>query len=173
LAAAALLLAVWPGAAKAQVGPRTFSNSNTRGLDAGTIGDQLGISSSDATTKKMELIRDIQYWEPDRWQGTSVTWVRFERRDDGSVVVSEEGVGVIGGMEAGKLEVEQVEDGAWRLSPRKAGKLDLYFDTTFEGEPFTVWAGVPTFDGEAYGAIYRGRDFLFFVVQRKHPPAGA
>jgi hypothetical protein len=32
---------------------------------------------------------------------------------------------------------------------------------------------VPKFDGEAYGAIYRGRDFLFFVVQRKHPPAGA
>ena len=43
----------------------------------------------------------------------------------------------------------------------------------FEGEPFTVGAVVPKFEAEAYGAVYRGVDFLFFVVQKKHPEPAA
>ena len=38
---------------------------------------------------------------------------------------------------------------------------------------FKVGAVVPRFEGEAYGAVYRGLDFLFFVVQKKHPAPAA
>ena len=73
------------------------------------------------------------------------------------------------------LRVEAVEGGGWKLVPAKgeAGKLDLYLETVFEGEPFTVGAVVPKFEAEAYGAVYRGVDFLFFVVQKKHPEPAA
>jgi hypothetical protein len=171
--AAAALLAAPP--APAQLGPRTMGNSMLS-LDAGALGDQIGISSSDSTTHKMELTRELSYMRPDQWQAASVTWLRFRQGENGEVLVTEEGAGVVREVTASKkLRVEAVEGGGWKLVPAKgeAGKLDLYLETVFEGEPFTVGAVVPKFEAEAYGAVYRGVDFLFFVVQKKHPEPAA
>lgn len=179
--AAALALGAFVAAAfaappaRAQLGPRTIGNSMLA-LDAGALGDQLSISSSDSTTHKMELTRELSYMRPDQWQAASVTWLRFRQGENGEVLVTEEGSGVVREVTASKrLRVEAVEGGGWKLVPAKgeAGKLDLYLETVFEGEPFTVGAVIPKFEAEAYGAVYRGIDFLFFVVQKKHPEAAA
>lgn len=166
-----ILLALIVGApAAAQLGPRTLVNPTTGRLDSGGVGDQLGISSSDKTTKKMELIRELQYLEPDVWQRSCVTWLRFREERDGEVVITEEGPGVIRGIRpVGKWKVQPAESGGWQAVSTKGGKLDLYLDTLFFGQDFTVGAVVPKFDGEAVGAVYRGTDFLFFVVQKKLP----
>jgi hypothetical protein len=145
------------------------------GLDAGSVGDQLSISQTDTTRQKMTLTRELEYLEPGEWQGSSVTWLHFHQGADGEIVVTEKGSGVVRGLKASKKwQVDAVEGGGWRLSGEKGGKLDLYLETEFKGDPFSVGAVVPKFDGDAYGAVYRGRDFLFFVVQKKHPePAAA
>lgn len=173
LALAASLLIPVPAAA--QLGPRTIGNTGIRGLDAGGIGDQLNITSSDRTRHKMELIRELEYLEPDAWRSASVTWLAFEHNDDGSVTVTEEGAGVVRDLAASKKwQVEPLEGGGWKLTPAKSGgKMDLYLETVFRGEPFKVGAVVPKFDERSYGAVYRGTDFLFFVVQKKHPEEGA
>ncbi|MEM7481803.1 MAG: hypothetical protein AAF481_11565 [Acidobacteriota bacterium] len=151
-----------------QLGPRTLGNQN---LDTAAIGDQLSISAADKTTQKMDLVRDLSYLEPAKWKSSSVTWLHFEKAEDGSVAVTEMGPGVVGGVSAsGKWNVEAMEDGGWKAVPKKkSGKLDLYLETKFRGEDFKVGAVIPKFDDEAYGAVYRGTDFLFFVTQKKHP----
>jgi hypothetical protein len=161
--------------AGAQLGSRTFGNS-ALALDAGRVGDQLSISSSDRTAHKMELTRELQYLDAAKWQAASVTWLRFRQAGDGEILVTEMGPGVVQEVKASKKwQIEPTEGGGWKLSSDKAGgKLDLYLETVFNGNPFSVGAVVPKFDGDAYGAVYRGRDFLFFVVQKKHPePAAA
>lgn len=172
----ALALAVaLPAAVAAQVGPRTISNSRSQGLDAGTIGDRLGISSADLTTKKMELTREIEYWDTSKWLPSSVTWLYFEQGDDGAITISEKGPGVIEAISAGKAwDLTALEGGGWKATPKKGGgKIDLSLDTVFEGKPYTVGAVVPKFKGAAAGGVYRGTDFLFFVVQKKLPALGA
>lgn len=172
---AALALLLLPAVAGAQLGPRTMGNAGL-GLDAGAVGDQISISQTDSTRHKMELTRELEYLEPAQWQGSSVTWLEFRRDGDGEIVVTERGPGVVQDLRASKKwQVEPVEGGGWKLSSDKAGgKLDLYLETKFKGDPFTVDAVVPKFDDSAYGAVYRGRDFLFFVVQKKPPqPAAA
>jgi hypothetical protein len=123
----------------------------------------------------MDLIREVQYLDPDKWQSASVTWLKFKKDADGAVLISEEGRGVIQGLTAsGKWDVEALEGGGWKATPKKSGgKLDLYLETTYRGEPFTVDAVVPKFNDEAYLAVYRGIDYLFSVVQKKHPEAAA
>jgi hypothetical protein len=172
-ALAAALLA--PPPASAQLGARTMNNT-ALSLDTGALGDQLSISSSDSTTHKMELTRELAYLRPDQWRSSSVTWLRFRQGENGEVLITEEGAGVVRELTASKkLRIEAVEGGGWKLVPEKGevGKLDLYLETVFQGEPFTVGAVIPKFEGEAFGAVYRGIDFLFFVVQKKHPEPAA
>ncbi|MEM7051777.1 MAG: hypothetical protein AAF604_19080 [Acidobacteriota bacterium] len=168
LVALSLPLTAWAQGA----GPRTMGNSGLT-LDAASIGDQLTISSSDKTTQKMDLLRELSYLEPNRWQASSVTWFRFQKNDDGSMMITEEGSGIVGDLSASKKwTVEALEDGGWKATPKKSGgKIDLYLATKYRGEDYSVGAVVPKFDEEAYGAVYRGTDFLFFVVQKKHPGA--
>lgn len=172
-ALAALAVVLLPGMARAQgMGARTIGNAGLR-LDAGAVGDQLSISQSDSTKHKMELTRELQYLDPLKWQASSVTWLHFREGDNGEIVVTEKGPGVVEAIRAAKKwQVEAIEGGGWKLTSEKGGKLDLYFETKYKGDPFTVDAVVPKFDGEAYGAVYRGIDFLFFVVQ-KNPPQPA
>ncbi len=176
LGAAVVFVVLLPSTAGAQgMGSRTMSNSGL-GLDAGSVGDQLSISQTDTTRQKMTLTRELEYLDPPRWQGSSVTWLHFSQGEDGEILVTEKGRGVVRELKASKKwQVEAVEGGGWRLvSAGGGGKLDLYLETEFKGDPFTVDAVVPKFEGDAYGAVYRGRDFLFFVVQKKHPePAAA
>lgn len=173
---AALAVVLLPMTAGAQgMGARTMSNSGL-GLDAGSVGDLLSISQTDSTQQKMALTRELQYLDPPQWQASSVTWLHFHQGADGEIVVTEKGAGVVREVKAPKKwQVEAIEGGGWRLVPEKdGGKLDLYLETEFKGDPFTVDVMVPKFEGDAYGAVYRGRDFLFFVVQKKHPePATA
>jgi hypothetical protein len=173
LALGGLLLAVAapePAGAQTGMGPRTMSNVGVRGLDAGSIGDQQAISSSDDARAKLEVTRELQYLEPAAWKGTAVTWLRFEQNGDGEVLITEGGAGVVRGITGfSKWTVESLEGGGWKaVSEKGGGKVDLYVDTTYKGEDYRVGAVVPKFEGTAYGAIYRGVDFLFFVVQKKH-----
>lgn len=167
---AGLAVTLVPSAAVAQLGPRTIQNS-AMNLDAGAVGDQISLTSSDSQTQKMQLMRDLSYLEPDAWQRASVTWLRFERGEDDSVLISEQGSGIVRGLRASKKwDLEPLEDGGWKATPKKSGgKMDLYLETQFQGEPFTVSAVVPKVDDEVVGAVYRGVDFLFFVVQKKTP----
>lgn len=174
-ALAAVALVLMPAAAVAQgMGPRTMGNAGL-GLDVGSVGDQLSISQTDTTRHKMELTRELEYLDPAKWQGASVTWLEFRRGENGEVLVTEKGPGVVQELRATKKwQVEPMEGGGWKLTSDKAGgKLDLYLETKFKGDPFTVDAVVPKFDEDAYGAVYRGRDYLFFVVQKKHPEPAA
>lgn len=175
LGAAAALVLLLPAVAGAQgLGSRTIGNAGLR-LDAGAVGDQLSISQSDSTKHKMELTRELEYLDVDRWQSSSVTWLHFHRNGDGEIVVTEKGRGVVEGLRpTKKWQVEEVEGGGWKLTSEKGGKIDLYLETQYKGDPYTVDVVMPKVDEEAYGAVYRGIDFLFFVVQRKHPePAAA
>lgn len=173
-ALALLCLLVAAPAAVAQMGPRTIQNS-AMSLDANSVGDQLAITSSDKHTQKMDLLRELSYLEPEEWQRASVTWLSFKRSEDGAILISEEGRSIVRGLKASKKwDLEPLEEGGWKATPKKKkrGKMDLYLETQFKGEPFTVGAVVPKFDDQTFGAVYRGTDFLFFVVQKKHPEEG-
>lgn len=160
--------------AAAQLGPRTIGNSTTGNLDLTKLSGRLALSSADAAVKKRSVIRDLEYADPAEWQATSFTWLMFTPQGEGEVLISQRGAAPILGIRpSGKQwEVEPVSAGVWKARSLKgsAGKMDLYLDVEDEGRPFEVGAVVPKAGEETFGAVYRGVDFLFFVVQKK-PPA--